>query len=78
VAGQLIRPDLILAKLHTSFPSPLVPSTNSPPLPSFTPQQEDINTCIEEYANITVWSTTHDASTGQPIVHFPEEDIMTN
>ena len=38
-------------------------------------QREDIMTCIQEYAEIAVWTVEKDVD-GNPVVHLPQEDAM--
>jgi|LauGreSBDMM110SN_4_FD.fasta_scaffold133411_1 hypothetical protein len=45
-------------------------------LPASCPlQREDILNCIQEYAEIAVWTVEKDVD-GNPVVHLPSEDAM--
>jgi hypothetical protein len=38
-------------------------------------QREDIMSCIQEYADIAVWTVQKDVE-GNPVVHLPLEDVQ--
>lgn len=54
-----------------------LPSPHFPTPPHTFPQREDIQECIQEYADIAVWSVQQDVE-GNPVVHLPPEDLMVS